>query len=95
MTSSNTPAEAKPGPDHKTYSIHIDKDHFKVEQHVMTGAELRALPNPPIPASRDLLLVVPGGLDKVVEDGDQIDIKDGLHLVTAPREVTPGANRGR
>lgn len=79
---------------HKSYSIHIDRQMFKVDQERMTGLALRALPTPPVDETRDLFEVVPGGLDVLVGDGDVVELKEGMHFVTAPRDVTPGSCRG-
>ena len=89
------PEETKPKPEHKSFSIHIDRALFKVEQETITGAELRSLPTPPVSASRDLFRIVPGGLDVLVDDADVVELKEGLHFITAPRDVTPGASHGR
>lgn len=74
----------------KSFPIHIDRQVFKVESEVLTGAELRALPSPPIGQDRELYRVVPGGDDIVVGDADHVELKPGMHFVTAPRNVTPG-----
>ncbi|MEJ7786643.1 MAG: multiubiquitin domain-containing protein [Solirubrobacteraceae bacterium] len=72
-------------------TIHIDKGKFKVTQERMTGAELRALPAPPIAVTFDVYLEVSGpGADHKVDDGEPIEIKDGMHFFTAPRAITPG-----
>jgi len=78
-------------PDHKVYSIRIDRQPFRVQEQTMTGSELRALPTPAIGAELDLFLVVPGGLDKLVRDGDVVDMQEGQHFISVPRDVTPGA----
>jgi hypothetical protein len=82
---------SKDQPEHKSYVIHIDRNQFKVLSSTIAGAELRALPDPPIGADRDLFQVVPGGQDVLIGDGDIIELKEGMHFVTAPRNVTPGA----
>lgn len=82
-------------PEHKSYSIHVDNKLFKVGQATITGAELRALPQPPIGPDRELIQVVPGGLDIVINDGDVIELREGEHFVSTPRNVTPGAADGR
>jgi hypothetical protein len=79
---------------HKSYTIHIDRQMFKVDQERMTGLALRALPTPSVDETRDLFEVVPGGLDVLVGDGDVVELKEGMHFVTAPRDVTPGSCRG-
>ncbi len=58
-----------PGGKHKAYVIFIDREQFKVESDVMTGAELRALPTPPIGQDRDLWEEIPGhGDDRKIND---------------------------
>jgi hypothetical protein len=97
MTKDTNPDQAaqdKPGHEPKDFPIHIDRDMFKVDQQTMTGAELRALPTPPIGEDRNLYQVVPGGQDVKVGDGDVVELKPGMHFVTAPKNVTPGASHG-
>jgi hypothetical protein len=92
MTKDTHPDQADHGP--KDFPIHIDREMFKVDQDTMTGAELRALPTPPIGQDRNLYRVVPGGQDVKVNDGDVVELKPGMHFVTAPKNVTPGAPHG-
>ena len=74
-------------------TIHIDKATFQVDQKSMTGAELRALPTPPIAADRDLFEVVPGPADDILIGNDQaVELKDGMHFFTAPSTITPGVD---
>ena len=97
MTNDINPDQAASDkPDHgpKDFPIHIDRETFKVDQDTMTGADLRALPMPPIGQDRNLYRVVPGGQDVKVNDGDVVDLKPGMHFVTAPKNVTPGAPYG-
>jgi hypothetical protein len=79
-------------PEHKTYSIHIDNVLFKREEDSLTGAELRALPDPDISGEFDLFLVVPGGLDLLVGDDEVIQLREGQHFMSVPRDVTPGSD---
>jgi len=82
-----------PGGHHKSYVIFIDREQFKVENEVMSGAELRALPTPPIGQDRDLWEEVPGpGDDRKINDTDVVTLKEGTHFFTTPRAVTPGAS---
>ncbi len=46
----------------RTFEIKIDRTVYKVHEPVLTGAQLRALPKPPIGPDRDLFEVVPGGV---------------------------------
>jgi len=48
--------------------IKIDRNEFKVAQAALTGAQLRALPNPDVGADRDLFEVVPGGSDRKIDE---------------------------
>jgi hypothetical protein len=79
-------------PEHKTYSILIDKKLFKVEQPTLTGAELRALPDTDIGPEFDLFLVVPGGMDQLIAIDQVVELREGQHFVSVPRDVTPGSD---
>lgn len=78
-----------PGPEHE-YNIQIDREHFKVKELQLTGAQLRRRPNPDVGADRDLFQVVPGGSDRKVESHDSIEMRDGLRFFTAPAQINPG-----
>ena len=82
---------SKPEHQHDAIQIQIDRVHYTVHQSVMTGAELRALPATPIPADRDLFLVVPGGQDKKIADTDSVPLHNGARFFTAPGQINPGA----
>ncbi|HEX7959221.1 MAG TPA: multiubiquitin domain-containing protein [Terriglobales bacterium] len=73
------------------FNIQIDRVHYEVHQEVMTVAELRLVPKPPIGADRDLFEVVPGGPDKKIEATDRVKIHNGLRFFTAPAQINPGA----
>jgi Multiubiquitin len=72
------------------YDIKIDRTEFKVKEHFLTGAELRALPNPPIGPDRDLFEVVPGGSDEKIADAQKVKMRDGLRFFSAPAQINPG-----
>ena len=72
------------------YDIKIDRTEFKVKEHFRTGAQLRALPNPPIGPDRDLFEVVPGGSDEKIADTQEVKMRDGLRFFTAPAQINPG-----
>lgn len=79
----------------REFPIFIDREQFKVDQDHMTGAELRALPAPPIGDDRVLYQVVPGsGDDILVADDLTVDLKPGMHFVTAPKAINAGASHG-
>jgi len=83
----------RPEPKHEPFPIHIDRDMFKVDVDQMTGAQLRALPTPPIGGDRDLYQEVPGSDDLPVANSQIVDLKPGTHFVTAPH-VNPGSSDG-
>lgn len=72
------------------FNIRIDREHFKVPEPVLTGADIRKLPDPDIGQDRDLFEVVPGGADKKIELTDHVQMRDGLRFFTAPAQINPG-----
>ncbi len=78
-------------PNHpQVFEIRIDRTTYKVQQSVMTGAQLRKLPDPDIGPDRDLFEVVPGGSDLKIELDTQVQIRIGLRFFTAPAQINPG-----
>lgn len=75
---------------HDVFVIKIDRKEYKVNMAVMTGAQLRKLPEPDIGADRDLFEVVPGGSDRKIGDDQEVKMRDGLRLFTAPAQINPG-----
>lgn len=75
------------------FNIQIDREHFKITQHKLTGSELRMLPNPDIPTDRDLYEVKPGEDDLLIEDDAIVRMRNGLRFFTAPGQINPGAVR--
>src|SRR6202142_323786 len=78
-------------PEHHEFHIQIDRVHYKVHKHIMTGLELRHVPKPPIGPDRDLFEVVPGGTDRKILDDEKVEIRDGKRFFTAPAQINPGA----
>jgi hypothetical protein len=74
----------------KTFEIKIDRTGYKVSEKVLTGAQLRALPEPEIGPDRDLFEVVPGGSDLKIEAAAQVEMRNGLRFFTAPAQINPG-----
>lgn len=71
--------------------IQIDHKTYKVTKLSMTGAELRALAQPPIGTDRDLFEELPGPSDdKKIGDEDIVEIKPGMHFYTTPATINPG-----
>ena len=83
---SNEPEGHKP----EQFQIQIDRVHYTVSKPQMTGAELRAVPQPPIGADRDLFEVVPGHPDRKLGDADVVEIRNGKRFFTAPATINPG-----
>ncbi len=85
------PEPDKPDDD-KVFDIQIDRVTYQVMDIRMTGADLRNVPEPPIPPDRDLFEIIPGHPDRKVENDDRILISDGLRFFTAPNTINPGSN---
>jgi len=81
----------EPNPEHQHFEIQIDRQHFTVTLHFMTGLQLRHLPTPPIGPDRDLFEVVPGGSDRKIGDEEVVEIRNGLRFFTAPAQINPGS----
>jgi hypothetical protein len=73
------------------FNIQIDREHFKVEEPMLTGAQLRKLPDPDVSADRDLYEVRPGEDDLQIKDDDVVRMRSGLRFFTAPGQINPGA----
>jgi hypothetical protein len=79
----------KPKPE--KFTIHIDKQVVHVSSATLTGAEIRALHDPPIAEDRDLYLEGHGGGDDTpIGDTQPVSMTNGMHFFSAPRSITPG-----
>jgi len=79
------------GPDvPRHFDIKIDRTVYTVKSEVLTGAELRQLPNPDVGLDRDLFEVVPGGADLKIEPHARVKMRNGLRFFTAPAQINPG-----
>ncbi len=74
----------------KQATIHIDKKTYKVTEDGLTGAQLRALPDPAISSEYQLKLQVPGSDDITVEDDQVVELKNGMHFFSIPKNINPG-----
>lgn len=78
---------------HTPIPIKIDGKPYKAPKTPMTGAELRALAQPPIGADRDLWREVPGPADDIrINDTDSVDLEPGMHFYSAPTTINPGGD---
>jgi hypothetical protein len=85
--------ESRGGPDRpEVFDIKIDRTTYKVHEPILTGAELRLLPEPHIGPDRDLFEVVPGGSDVKIEADTRVEMRNGLRFFTAPAQINPGQN---
>jgi hypothetical protein len=73
-----------------TIPILIDGNQYLAPNREMTGAQIRALPSPPISADRDLWLDVRGGLDKLVGDTEEVRLHPEMCFFTVPKVINPG-----
>ena len=77
----------------KLFTIRIDRIEYEWGDEKITGAQLRLLPQNPIPPNRDLYQVIPGDSDRLIEGDDTIEVHDGLRFFTAPSTINPGCIR--
>ncbi len=70
--------------------IHIDKKTYKVQEDQLTGAALRALPEPDIASNYDLTLQVPGGDDRQIADDELLTLENGMHFFSVPKNLNAG-----
>jgi len=87
-TAPQAPPDQAPG----KVPILIDGNRYIAPQRTMTGAQLRALTTPPIGEDRDLWLDVDGGLDRIIEDDEPVDLHPQTRFFTVPKVINPGAS---
>ena len=74
-------------------TIIIDKKEYKAPELVMTGSQLRQLPQPPIGTDYDFFQIVPGGNDVEIADSESVDLRNGDRFFSAPHVINPGGGR--
>lgn len=88
-----TTSAQKPTETHEI-PIFIDDQKYSTRHSRLTGAALRALPQPPVADDRDLWLEVPGPKDDIlIEPEKEYDVKPGSHFYTAPKTINPGEKK--
>jgi Multiubiquitin len=80
-------------PSQQGVSVIIDGATSFAPRRQLTGAELRALPEQPVPGDRDLWQEVDGGLDKMIQPTDKVDLAPQMRFFTVPRVINPGSMR--
>jgi hypothetical protein len=73
----------------------VDGLVYRAPAGVITGAELRAIPHPPIPPDRDLWLDLVDAPDQLVLDNVSVAVEEGLRLFTTPRTIMMGTTHSR
>lgn len=81
----------EPHPHHEPFPIIIDRKEYKVDRATMTGAELRQVPTPAISDDYDLYQEVLSDEDKLIKDGDTVEMKPGMHFHSVEKHITPGS----
>lgn len=79
------------GPEVEHPEVIIDDRPYKASSDDMTGAQLRALADPPIGEDRDLWLEARHGEDRLIGDGEVIELDPGMRFFSTPRHINPGA----
>jgi len=74
-------------------SVIIDNATCFAPARQLSGDELRNLPEPPVGPDRDLWLEVHGGLDRIIQPGDKVDLHAQMRFFTVPRVINPGGLR--
>ncbi|MFF3018204.1 multiubiquitin domain-containing protein [Streptomyces sp. NPDC057939] len=76
--------------DPQRITILIDRHRYEVIRKRMTGQEIRALPESPIPDDRDLWLDVVDQHDRKIDADAVVRLHDGMRFFTAPGSINPG-----
>lgn len=80
---------ARLGKPDKKYVIHIDRKKYEVDDSQLTGAEIRQLTG--LGPDIDLYLEEHGDEDdRLITDGDSVDLKNGMHFFSTPKYIDPG-----
>lgn len=79
----------RPGKPNKKYVIHVDRKKYEVHYSPQTGAEIRQLAG--LGSDVELYLEQQGDEDdRLIADGDSIDLKNGMHFFSTPKYIDPG-----
>jgi hypothetical protein len=80
---------AKP-PKPEKVPIFIDGTKYQAPAHELTGAQIRALAQPPVGEDRDLWLDIVDELDELINDDQVVQLIDKMRFFTVPRVINPG-----
>ncbi|MFT4212501.1 MAG: multiubiquitin domain-containing protein [Microbacterium sp.] len=69
-------------------TIHIDKQPYKIKPGLTPVTKLRQLPEPPVPAGRDIWLDIDDAQDEILDNEGSIDLADGMRFFTEIDGIT-------
>jgi hypothetical protein len=90
----STEVETAKAPKPDRVPIFIDGTKYQAHAHQLTGAQIRALAQPPIGEDRDLWLDIVDELDELINDDQVVELVDKMRFFTVPRVINPGQSAG-
>lgn len=79
----------RPDNPNNKYIIHVDRKKYDVADSSLTGAEIRQLAG--LGPDVDLYIEERGDKDdRLIADGDPVDLKNGLQFFSTPKYIDPG-----
>ncbi len=69
-------------------TIHIDKQPYKIKPGLTPVTTLRQLPEPPVPAGRDIWLDIDDAQDEILDNERSIDLAEGMRFFTEIDGIT-------
>jgi hypothetical protein len=75
---------AQPSPIH----VYIDRVKYQHRPGPVTPAQIREIPTPSVPADKDVWLDIVDALDRRLEEGDSVDLVEGMHFFTELRPIS-------
>ncbi|MGH1564562.1 multiubiquitin domain-containing protein [Mumia sp. DW29H23] len=70
--------------------IFIDGAKYHATADELTGAQIRALADPPVADDRDLWLDIVDELDELIEEDRVVHLEAKMRFFSVPREINPG-----
>lgn len=90
----STEAQTAKPPKPDKVPIFIDGTKYQAHAHELTGAQIRALAQPPIGEDRDLWLDIVDELDELINDDRVVEMVDKMRFFTVPRVINAGQSAG-
>lgn len=79
----------RPDKPNKKTVIHVDRKKYEVDDSPLTGAEIRQLAG--LGPDVDLYLEQRGDDDdRLIADGDTVDLRNGMQFFSTPKYIDPG-----